>query len=324
MISITSNFDQKNLNILSFSSKTTTFTKRFNDILHQGNTADRNELLELLRLFKTVKSNIKNKNKLLGKGYKGNVYEIDSQYALKIPTHFRQGINIPVFIQNSFSSLKSYFGNKIAIMGDYSILKNIGKHIPIGIPLSMSSKDRVEEANIYYDEVFLPKFANLPQKAFDNIAEDCNTLNNLKDNVQDLKYSFDYMNPNNFVIKNNKILILDDIVCDINASNTISDLFKAMLCYKEFGVQNSKNKTNLENYRKIYKKIILAGIKKDLPLGYDKSSFLWKKATEELCCCNASALDVVKTLECYKSKCQDKISLIKLVQRYLNSTMKKF
>lgn len=303
----------------SFGKNISTFTKSFDKTRCIGNSASADELLELFKVFKTTQKDIVLSGKQLGKGYKGKVFEIDDKYALKIPVHFIRGANIPVFIEQTFNSLKTYFGGKIAIFGDYSILKNVGEHTPVGIPLTMSNKNSLKECNDYYSNDFLPKFANLPQKAFDNVAKDCCALNALRDDITELDYSFDYMNPNNFVIKGSKILVLDDLVCAPGANNTISDLLKALLLYKEFGTQNERVANNIDNFRKIFKKIVLAGIKNDLPIGYDKSSFVLDKILKELCVVNVDPDSFIRNLEYFKYKYPNKSTLIKSIKKYLES-----
>jgi branched-chain amino acid transport system ATP-binding protein len=135
---------------------------------------------------------------------------------------------MPYFSNEFRPHLKCYYGDQIAIFGDYVILHNIGKHTPVGIPLAMSNSNTTLSTEIthYYEEKFLPMFASLPQKAFNNIAKDCNTLNRLEDSNTGLRYIFDYANPNNFVIKNNKILITDEIICQNKVGNSTADLLR--------------------------------------------------------------------------------------------------
>lgn len=310
----------------SFNGNLSKFTKKLDHVLEiKKDSIPCDDLVDLKDTLVQSRKNITKKHRLLGQGWKGEVYQIDEKYALKTPAFFRQGFKLP-FFNNGFSRhLKCYYGDQIATFGDYGILKNIGKHTPVGIPLSMSRNATTlsTEMTRYYEKDFLPMFASLPQKAFDDIAKDCQTLNHLEDSNTGLRYIFDFANPNNFVIKGKKILITDEIICNEKVCNTTADLLRAMVNYKEFGVKNQYSEKALPHYREIYKKVILAGIKEGLPLGVTDKKYCWIDATETLCKANQSADEVISTLADLKYQHQDRRALIKATKEYLDTLFAK-
>ena len=309
----------------NFQSNLTQFSKKLDCILERNcTTVPVDDLLDLTQSLKETKNKInKKKDYILGKGYKGIVLRIDSKYALKISEFFNKGFKLPFFSENISKHLKCYYGEPIATFGDYKVIRNLGKHTPVGIPLLKSDNSLRTECDRYYDEEFLPLFAKLPQKAFDNIAKDCKILNTLKDENTGLKYSFDYTNPNNFVIKNNKIFVVDELVCSRDQTNTTADLLKALLNYKELGHQTSSDEKTLPLYREIYKKIIVASLKANLPLGLIKNEHAWKHCTNTLCKSTKSHNEVIRNLIDIKHKNQNKISIEKEINSYLDSIFRK-
>ena len=284
---------------LTFQGRLSKFSKQLDSTLAlKDKCIPYDDLIELKdTLVKSRKTKIK-PNRLLGQGWKGQVYQIDEKYALKTPAFFRQGFKLPFFNTGFQPHLKCYYGDQIATFGDYGILRNLGKHTPVGIPHVMSNSKTTlyTEINRYYEEDFLPMFASLPQKAFNDIAKDCNTLNRLEDSNTGLRYIFDYANPNNFVIKGNKILITDEIICQEDVGNSMADLLRAMVNYKEFGVKNHSNENTLPYFREIYKKIVLAGVKEGLPLGIIDKKDSWIFATETICKANKNTDKVLDTI----------------------------
>lgn len=278
------------------------------------------DLIDLTRCLQETKKKVAKKHRLLGKGYKGAVYQIDSKYALKVPNFFRQGFKLPYFLTGFSDFLKCYFGDQIATFGDYKILKNIGKHTPVGIPHSMDKDITLSiEREKYYNETFLPKFTQIPQKAFDDVAKDCRLLNEFDDGGAKLKYKFDFVNPNNFVLKGDKILITDEIICTNFENNNLSGLLQSMLNYKEIGNQTSSDEKTLPLFRTLYKKIILAGMKEKLPLGYSQNKHAWTHCTEDLCKANTSADTVIKKLSNFKWQSEKNPNYLKDVKAYLDS-----
>lgn len=306
----------------SFEGNLSNFSKKLDKALAQkNNTVSCDDLVDLKDTLVKSRKKITKKHRLLGQGWRGQVYQIDEKYALKTPSFFRQGFKIPFFNKEFQPHLKCYYGDQIATFGDYGILRNIGKHTPIGIPHAMSNSKTTlyTEINRYYEEKFLPMFASLPQKAFDDVAKDCQTLNLLEDKNTGLRYIFDFANPNNFVIKGKKILITDDIICAENVNNTTADLLRAMINYREFGVQNKHNEKTTPYFREIFKKIVLAGVKEGLPLGLNDKKCYWVNCAETLCQANKNADEIISEIANLKHQHQDRKALVKATKEYLDT-----
>lgn len=306
----------------NFQGNLSNFSKKLDKVLNQKEKIiPCDDLIDLKDTLVKSRKAITKPHRLLGQGWKGQVYQIDEKYALKAPAFFRKGFKMPYFSNEFRPHLKCYYGDQIAIFGDYVILHNIGKHTPVGIPLAMSNSNTTLSTEIthYYEEKFLPMFASLPQKAFNNIAKDCNTLNRLEDSNTGLRYIFDYANPNNFVIKNNKILITDEIICQNKVGNSTADLLRAMINYKEFGVKNQSNENTLPYFREIYKKIVLAGVKEGLPLGIPDKKTHWELATETICKANKNTNEVINTISDLKYAQKNRSSLVKATKEFLDT-----
>ncbi len=208
--------------------------------------------------------------RFIGSGFWGEVYAIDKNLAAKISkgavdTHeflaggFKQGKNV-------FAGLKTYFGEVLGKIGRVEILKNIGEHIPAGVPSKeMKNMQSIEECETYYREKYLPLFAKVPQKSYDALIKDIAVLNKMKYS-QDEYYIYDSRNPGNIVLAGDRLLLTDGMDT-INASdyNTVGKVLETML-YKltsyrfipDFG-------DNVSDAREIFRKIIIASEKADLP-----------------------------------------------------------
>ena len=310
-----------NNNNINFQSRISNFSSKLDKVLtYKKESIPVDDLVDLTQTLISKRKEFTKKYRLLGEGYNSSVYKIDSKYALKVPTIFTHGIELPVFITGFSKKLKCYYGDAIATFGSYQILKNLDKHTPVGIPLSMS-RDQTKlhlECEKYYEEKFLPMFAKIPQKSFNAIAKDCKILNEMKDKETGIGYIFDFANPNNFVIKKNQILITDGIICSETLNNTISDLFRAFLNYKELGIRNFSTKNNLPYFREIYKKIIIAGLKEGLPFGI-RNLHSWKLSTNYLCNSKQDTEVVINTLSGLKWKYgNDNKGLEKELQQYFD------
>lgn len=161
-----------------------------------------------------IKSCAIHKN-FLGSGAHADVYRLNSKYVLKVHGNENDnaGYGVQVLKNPLFDGLKLWCGGALVKIDNVWVLKNAnpdGKAIPVGIPYHLNVN--VESINTY-NEIYLPKCAALPQKAFDALAADFKTLNKVKDpNYSDKRsYSFDYMNPNNFLITNDSIKIVDEV-----------------------------------------------------------------------------------------------------------------
>ena len=92
-----------------------------------------------------------------GMGMHGEVYKIDDYYVVKVPNKKDAYDHITInegVVNPFFHELKTYFGETLARIKDYYILKNVStrekKHTPIGIPFELY-KD-MPLYDIYSDE----------------------------------------------------------------------------------------------------------------------------------------------------------------------------
>ena len=206
----------------------------------------------------------KNKN-LLGEGYHDSIYRINDKYAIKCP-HNSEKIDISstdkIRINHpQYGKLNTYYGQEVMSLGKFKILHNLGKHIPAGIPNNIYYEDAV---NYYYCQ-YLPTFAKVPQESFDKIVQDCATLNEPQ-NGYDF-YAFDYMNPNNVVLKDNNLYWVDSIIKTEVPCNSITQLLDMLL------LKESINKRFCHGYdnstsdaEAIFRKIILASARSKLKI----------------------------------------------------------
>ena len=166
------------------------------------NKAEEKDIIDVFS--KTVSKKMSPKNEM-GRGCHGTVYAIDDDYVFKIanrstPRFGKLSIIADILVNN----LKTYYGSVVARIGNMEIMKNAFKTddvLPAGLPMRWMSRGEKLE---YYNEVYLKRFCELPQSAYDKLAEDFKTLNSLGK-------EFDTKNPNNFIADGNDVKIVDEI-----------------------------------------------------------------------------------------------------------------
>lgn len=208
--------------------------------------------------------NIKNR---LGRGTNASVYRLDDEYAFKY--HYRKDPNFKHFeaSDNMFKKLKTWYGAELVKIGNISILKNAdptGTAIPVGVPFEINESEKIEK--IY--NKYLEECLKIPQKAFDDIAVDFKVLNSIvRDGDIKKGYSFDFDNPNNFVLENNIIKIVDDLNDHAYRNqNNVNQMLRMLI-----GEYNIYSPTVFENKlaptrKEILKKCLLASEKAELPI----------------------------------------------------------
>ncbi len=205
----------------------------------------------------------------LGEGFRGIVYKIDDKYVLKVNKHIK---NVDVYPQlpdkNIFGELKSYYGSSVVDFNMWvKVLKNVtsyGKHIQAGVPDSKEAYSTLQDKGVIWNNEYLPKFANLPQKCFDALARDFAVLNKIKTGGK--FYAFDTKNPNNFVLAGKSLRIVDDIdTVFMPESNTEAGLLRVFLEKIDLDYKAPMGLDNVGLRHLLMKKIILAGEKYELP-----------------------------------------------------------
>lgn len=231
-------------------------------------------------------------DKKIGSGFYGTVYKIDDCYVLKrgnerLEPEFG---GIEVVRNRKFLHLKHYFGEVVAKIfnnngEDMAILKNVyskGKSIPAGVPDDFAKTHTKEECFKYYADVYLPKFATLPQKSFDGIAMDFAQLNKMC--TKKKSYFFDFLNPNNFVLCGKTIRILDEInKYEQSTRNCITDMLDVFLNRVDLDNDAVYDEKLVGLRKKIAKKIILAGARHKVPMCYQNTDLVsWQKTFNDI------------------------------------------
>lgn len=309
----------------AFQGSLNNFEKQIGDIFSKSeiSLAEKQTFLEKL---KNIWGEITAPDKILGKGFQGTVYKIDKDYAIKVRNteikHFRD-TEIVEKGKNKFKILETYYGDPVATIGKFAaikILRNLGEHIPAGIPESLIKNAKNEnEIDKYYEKVYLPMFAKVPQESYDAIARDFSRLNKMISENGEY-YSFDSVNPNNIVLAGNKLRLTDEIdtiiTPDANSSGKLIDiLLYRMTRLKRacgYGQHNDDAKS-------ILKKIIIASEKANLPYEtLPKDITAWEAVSGNL---NIKD-DIVKNLEIIRYKYPDLTKRISEIEKYTDILFK--
>lgn len=214
-----------------------------------------------LSLFKKLRNAIpklQKEERLIGEGNHGKVYRINNRFVVKvIPENAEtySHASLPKDIK-----LQTYYGRPVIDLGNIKILYNAAvseNPICAGVPKHLAYTDKM----FYCRNVTLPKFAELPQKAYDKLAEDFAIL-------RQANRSFDTINPNNFIADGNEIKVVDELEYpDINFKNSLAGMLKAMI--NKYDVHNRAefDAFAVGPRRTIIEKIFIAGEKANLPYG---------------------------------------------------------
>jgi len=224
--------------------------------------------------------------RLIGSGFHGNVFAIDDKYVFKLKFGESPNIEHGKFVMPgkggiSLSGLKTYFGGVLMSLGNVQIMRNVStdnRHMPAGIPRRMLVKFNNEDLKAYYNNIYLPTFANLPQRSFDRLAKDFAYLNKQSRFYYGLQ--FDTNNPNNIVLVGTSTLRIVDDINEVmeEAPNRVCGLLDMFLKKANTMMLAPKSDENRGLRLELFKKIILAGEKYELPLtsarDYDRN--VWK------------------------------------------------
>lgn len=222
------------------------YGKRLEKSILSGNVTD-----DIINDFSQVlASKMNNKNKM-GTGGWGTVYRIDDYYVFKTYHDYKPEIGAARLNHDTrFDKLKTYWGKVLTRIGNIEIIRNATKNRYDILQMAKF----IDDGSVAYDKS-LREFLTLPQKAFDNIAEDFKSLNEIFSGHQ--FYRFDTNNPNNFVKVGKSIKIVDDI--DITPCSDANDIHALLRVFIQTGGDISKKK-------EIFKRCILACEKHELPL----------------------------------------------------------
>ncbi len=314
----------KKSSAVSFKGYTTLFTKELDVVLRQGK-ADWQQESKLVKFINSFIQNKMTHQRLVNEGHYGKVYKLDSKYVLKILKKENIFANMLSGLSHGkFKELKTYYGEHIAEFEDVFVLKNMSPqdlHIPVGVPKKFKKLYFSKGCKDYYEKVYLPLFASVSQKSYNAIAKDCAQLNKMRNGEYFL--SFDYCNPNNFVLSGKSLRITDDITnTALDNPNTASDLLEVFLdkMTRYEPAPKTDDKDVLHYRRDILKKIVIAANTYKLPLG-DEIAYCaseWKYILDKMCKIKESYLDVLDNLKSIQREVPDKTKRTKATEKYLD------
>ncbi len=270
----------------------------------------------------------------IGAGFYGSVYKIDDCYVLKRGNEYLKPefSRIKPIKKQKFSHLKHYFGEAVAkiynkVGEDMFILKNVyskGKSIAVGIPNEFAKKNTHDECIKYYSENYLPKFAKLPQRSFDGIAKDFALLNKMC--TKRKSYTFDYINPNNFVLCGKTLRIIDEInETDIRTSNCVTDMLEVFLNKMDLDLEAIYDESLVPLRKELAKKLILAGARHKIPMCQSQTDLnSWGKTFNDLLRMEISLEGmeyIVKIIDNIVEKNNNPKKRVELVKKYLEDVI---
>lgn len=319
-ISIHSNYINYRKNTCpAFAGRVSVFSKRMDKLIKSSNPSQA-ENLNLMNLLKKIINKKTKEQSILGEGCRGIVFSLDSKYVLKLDKSSPLNLEFMSIPFDKFRNLnfKAYVGGVVAKFGNVRVLKNVsktGKHLPAGVPAYFSEHNLQKDCVEYYEKKYLPKFASLPQKSFDDVAYDFRLLN---ENSRD-GHCFDTRNPNNFVLVGKKIRIVDSICQSFEKEMTITDLVAPFLFFQDVANECTYSVRGLNNRRKLFKKIVLAGLKNDLPIDNGGNSYIFDEVFEYLCKPKVDSSRFRSDILNLKAAYSNKKEFLSVAKQYLNS-----
>lgn len=286
-------------------------------------TLSEKDILDLSTKIKNAVDDVITPERFIEEGTHNAVYKITRKYAARVPVEEKiDSSELPqkaVFGQGIFNHLHHYFGEAIIRLGNFQILKNVGKHTPAGVPEHYSKQLSKSSINRYYKEKYLPHFARITQNSYNELANDIAKLNEIKLGVRSYCL-FDSLNPNNIVARAGKLYLVDEIntLYDKSYGNTTAKLLEVFInrATKDHEAPDAGNK--LKFVRNIFKKVVIAADNTCLLHADTKEDYaLWEKALEK-CKFNISANEILNKLDNLQYKIKDPQKRTTLVKNYLN------
>lgn len=205
----------------------------------------------------------------LGDGRFSWVFKLDDKYVVKFPKNESFDLRkFEVNDDNRFKKLTKWYGETIAWVGNTRILKNAN---PVGAKATPAGVPEWEKYSLTTEKKYIEKCANLPQKAFDDVAENLKILNGIK-NPDDPKrsYFFDPKNPNNFLLSDYDIKIVDDLEFLYGDDfNDLGLMLTPLIAKSQTNKPAEFVKELIEPRRIILKNCLSACEKNKLPMPYD-------------------------------------------------------
>ena len=277
----------------------------------------------LIKKIKAALQDILIDRRFIEEGSHNKIYKITKKYAARIPIGEKInadniGDNLE-WGENKFKALRNYFGEAIVKLGKFQILRIISPQTPAGIPEHLAKKYSDGRKKGYYLKKYLPKFACVSQQSYNNLALDLMRLNEMKFGVR-LYGLFDAINPNNIVLHEGKLMLVDEIytLCDRSYSNTTAKLLKVFINKATKDIESPEAPDKLKYVRKIFKKTLLAGVYADLVHANSKEDYKdWEIALKK-CHIDIEAADLIETLENFSRKERNPHRRMRLADDYLS------
>ncbi len=306
-----------------FCSYKTTFSKKLEEVIAKKRASNEDKNL----LSKELNNMLGDKldKRFLGEGANGQVYKIDDKFVMKTSHSIEpKDVKFDSLCKGKFASLKSYYGEPVAKFSDISILKNVssnGEHIPVGVPDSITTKSSKEDCIAYYEKYYLPRFAELPQKSYDGLAQNLNRLNKMGRGLNNFK--FDYFNPNNFVLVGKSLRITDEIYTTFKPNeNTTAKMLGMFLNDMNRNSVAVYNKEVVPERKNILKKVVLSGMNFNLPLGTNgRDKDVWEYIVNNLCGIKTPANKLIKELDLIQKTSLSSKSRVQKTEKYLEEIM---
>ena len=281
------------------------------------------DLLELSTRIKKAVKDVVTPEKFIEEGSHNAVYKITRKYAARVPVGEKIDAKDlpekPTFGQAIFKDLHNYFGEAIVKLGKFQILKNVGKHVPAGVPEHYTKTFTKGSINKYYREKYLPHFARITQASYNELAKDIAKLNEIK--LGPRSYClFDSINPNNIVARAGKLYLVDEIdtLYDKSYGNTTAKLFEVFInkATKDYEAPDAGDKRKY--VRNIFKKIVIAADNANLLHADSKEDYAnWEKALKK-CKFNIPASEILNKLDRLQYEVKDQNQRTTLIKNYLN------
>jgi len=221
----------------------------------------------IFKFFKQFLTPLINKGQSLDSGAYGEFFRLTKKYSIKV-NHNDSVIFEFFFINrdNKFEQLKNiWYGEPVAHIGGMKVLRNAN---PDGKAITAGLRADYDDCREYYNNTYLPRCSKLPQEAFDKLAFGYDILNKIP-RTKDGYYAFDTVNPNNFLLDETSIKIVDDmLISDKENPNKLSKILKPLLNeYKAYvNAPKEDSKHIIDMQKEILKKSILASERVELPL----------------------------------------------------------
>lgn len=288
------------------------FCELFDFAIAEPQKVTQKSLKKLGECFTEVASNSFEEN-FINHGRDFNVFRLNDKYVYKMPRRCHADMDGFEISDNKISNnLKTWFGGIVAKAGNVPILKNADPErisTLVGVPYNL-----MKGLDEYYKEHCLPKLMEIPQEAFDKVAADFKILDGLS-------MSFDYVNPNNFLMVGKKIRVVDNLdnKWTYRDSNNIAKMFEPFIQVFAPMTSVSFDKNLVPQRQELLKKCVLASERAELRIDYfNRGDSSVISSTLELSGLKIWQESLIKKLEEFRRTIPDMTERLKAVKEYLD------